>query len=40
VQEQAGHAFHNHVAPMFHNPSAAAAAWELTTEFLARELPV
>jgi carboxymethylenebutenolidase len=39
VQEQAGHAFHNHVAPMFHNPSAAAAAWALTTEFLTRELP-
>ena len=40
VQEEAGHAFHNHVAPMFHNSQAAAVAWELTTEFLARELPV
>jgi carboxymethylenebutenolidase len=39
VQEQAGHAFHNHVAPMFHNPEAAAAAWALTTEFLGRALP-
>ena len=39
VQEQAGHAFHNHAAPMFHNPEAAAVAWKLTTEFLARTLP-
>jgi carboxymethylenebutenolidase len=34
VQEQAGHAFHNHVAPMFHHPEAAAAAWQLATAFL------
>ena len=34
VQEQAGHAFHNHAAPMFHNPKAAAAAWQLATAFL------
>jgi carboxymethylenebutenolidase len=34
VQEQAGHAFHNHAAPMFHNPEAAAAAWQLATAFL------
>jgi carboxymethylenebutenolidase len=34
VQEQAGHAFHNHAAPMFHNPEAAAAAWKLATAFL------
>jgi carboxymethylenebutenolidase len=40
VQEQAGHAFHNHVAPMFHHPEAAAAAWDLTRDFLARNLPV
>ncbi|QFZ20043.1 dienelactone hydrolase family protein [Saccharothrix syringae] len=40
VQEQAGHAFHNHAAPQFHHPAAAAAAWELTTAFLARTLPV
>lgn len=39
VQEQAGHAFHNNVAPQFHHPEAAAAAWELTTRFLARTLP-
>lgn len=39
VQEEAGHAFHNHVAPMFHHPAAAARAWELTTEFLRRTLP-
>jgi carboxymethylenebutenolidase len=35
---QAGHAFDNHDAPMFHNPEAAAAAWEQTREFLARAL--
>lgn len=40
VQEEAGHAFHNHVAPMFHHPAAAATAWELATAFLARTLPV
>ncbi|MGM1061971.1 dienelactone hydrolase family protein [Saccharothrix sp. Mg75] len=40
VQEDAGHAFHNNVAPRFHDPVAAAAAWELTTSFLARALPV
>jgi carboxymethylenebutenolidase len=39
VQEEAGHAFHNNVAPMFHHPEAAARAWELTTEFLRRTLP-
>ncbi|GAB3166080.1 dienelactone hydrolase family protein [Amycolatopsis sp. NPDC004378] len=39
VQESAGHAFHNNVAPMFHNPEAAARAWELTTDFLRRTLP-
>ena len=39
IQEQAGHAFHNHVAPMFHNAEAAAVAWRLTTGFLARTLP-
>jgi carboxymethylenebutenolidase len=39
VQEEAGHAFHNHVAPMFHHPEAAARAWELTTDFLRRTLP-
>jgi carboxymethylenebutenolidase len=39
VQEEAGHAFHNHVAPMFHHPQAAARAWALTTDFLLRTLP-
>ena len=40
VHEDAGHAFDNHRAPQFHHPAAAAAAWELTSAFLARELPV
>ncbi|MGO1054442.1 dienelactone hydrolase family protein [Crossiella sp. CA198] len=40
VQEQAGHAFHNRKAPAFHHPEAAAEAWRLTEEFLARTLPV
>lgn len=40
VQEQAGHAFHNHVAPMFHHPEAAKAAWGLAREFLGRTLPI
>jgi carboxymethylenebutenolidase len=40
VQEEAGHAFHNNVAPMFHHPAAAARAWDLTTAFLRRTLPV
>lgn len=39
VQEDAGHAFHNNVAPMFHHPEAAARAWALTTEFLRRTMP-
>ncbi|WP_434533296.1 dienelactone hydrolase family protein [Amycolatopsis carbonis] len=39
VQEDAGHAFHNRVAPMFYRPEAAARAWELTVEFLQRTLP-
>jgi carboxymethylenebutenolidase len=39
VQEDAGHAFHNHVATRFHDPAAAAAAWDLTTAFLARAFP-
>ena len=40
VQEDAGHAFDNHAAPMFHQPEPAARAWEITREFLARTLPV
>ncbi|MEV6877855.1 dienelactone hydrolase family protein [Amycolatopsis sp. NPDC051128] len=39
VQEEAGHAFHNNVAPMFHHPEAAARAWDLTTAFLRVHLP-
>ena len=40
VQEDAGHAFDNHEAPMFHQPEPAARAWEITKDFLARTLPV
>ena len=40
VQEDAGHAFDNHDAPMFHQPEPAARAWEITKDFLARNLPV
>jgi carboxymethylenebutenolidase len=40
VHEDAGHAFDNHEAPRFHQPEAAARAWELTGQFLARTLPV
>jgi carboxymethylenebutenolidase len=40
VEEDAGHAFHNRKAPMFHQPEAAARAWHRTEEFLARHLPV
>jgi carboxymethylenebutenolidase len=40
IQEDAGHAFDNHEAPMFSQPEAAARAWAITREFLARTLPV
>ena len=40
VEEDAGHAFHNRKAPMFHNPEPAARAWHRTEDFLARHLPV
>jgi carboxymethylenebutenolidase len=40
IQPDAGHAFDNHDAPMFSRPEAAARAWELTSDFLARSLPV
>jgi carboxymethylenebutenolidase len=40
VEEDAGHAFHNRKAPMFHRPEPAARAWQRTEEFLARHLPV
>lgn len=39
VQEDAGHAFHNRVAPMFYQPAPAARAWRLTEDFLARRFP-
>jgi carboxymethylenebutenolidase len=39
IQEDAGHAFDNHDAPMFHQPEAAARAWEITREFLGRTFP-
>jgi len=40
VEEQAGHAFHNRMAPMFHQSEPAARAWRRTEEFLRRHLPV
>jgi carboxymethylenebutenolidase len=40
VQPDAGHAFDNHEAPMFHQPEPAARAWEVTKDFLARTFPV
>jgi carboxymethylenebutenolidase len=40
VEEDAGHAFHNRKAPMFHQPEAAARAWRRTEDFLSRHLPV
>jgi carboxymethylenebutenolidase len=39
VEEDAGHAFHNRKAPMFHMPEPAARAWRHTEEFLRRHLP-
>jgi carboxymethylenebutenolidase len=39
VEEDAGHAFHNRKAPMFHMPEPAARAWERTEDFLRRHLP-
>ncbi len=40
VQVGAGHAFDNHEAAMFWNEPAAAAAWALTSNFLATHLPL
>lgn len=40
VQPGAGHAFDNSFNPMFSNPPAAAAAWDVTSAFLAEHLPV
>jgi carboxymethylenebutenolidase len=39
IHRDAGHAFDNHDAPMFHQPEPAAQAWEITRKFLARTLP-
>lgn len=39
VQEEAGHAFHNRMSPMFYQPGPAARAWQLSEEFLRRTLP-
>lgn len=38
VQEDAGHAFDNHAAEMFHNPKAAEHAWKVTKGFLRKYL--
>jgi carboxymethylenebutenolidase len=40
VEEDAGHAFHNRVAPMFYQPEPASRAWQRTEDFLRRHLPV
>ncbi len=40
VQEDGGHAFHNHRSEMFHQPEPAARAWALTEAFLNKHLPV
>lgn len=39
VYPAAQHAFDNYLAPMFHRPQAAAAAWPRTVSFLNRTLP-
>jgi carboxymethylenebutenolidase len=39
VEEEAGHAFHNRMAPMFYHPEAADRAWQHTVDFLQRHLP-
>ena len=39
VEEEAGHAFHNRMAPMFHVPEPAQRAWRRTEDFLSRHLP-
>jgi carboxymethylenebutenolidase len=39
VEEDAGHAFHNRMAPMFHQLEPAARAWQRTVEFLRQHLP-
>ncbi|GAA4151853.1 dienelactone hydrolase family protein [Actinomadura keratinilytica] len=39
VFEEAGHAFHNRKAPMFHQPEHAVRAWEAAEDHLRRHLP-
>ncbi|MEV4169339.1 dienelactone hydrolase family protein [Nonomuraea sp. NPDC049709] len=39
VEEEAGHAFHNSEAPMFHHPEAAERAWRVALAFLEEHLP-
>ena len=39
VAEEAGHAFHNRMSAIFHQPEAAARAWQRTEQFLRRHLP-
>lgn len=39
VAEEAGHAFHNSEAPIFHHPDAAAHAWSTAVDFLTTHLP-
>jgi carboxymethylenebutenolidase len=38
IQPDGGHAFDNHESPIFSRPEPAARAWEITREFLARNL--
>jgi carboxymethylenebutenolidase len=40
IHAGAGHAFDNSFAPTFHQPEPATAAWDQTSAFLARHLPV
>lgn len=40
VQTDGGHAFDNSFSEMFSHPGSATSAWELTTAFLAKNLPV
>lgn len=39
VEEEAGHAFHNSEAPMFHQPEPAGRAWRAALAFLDEHLP-
>jgi carboxymethylenebutenolidase len=39
VEEEAGHAFHNRMAPMFYQREPAERAWQRTVDFLRRTLP-